>query len=582
MKGVSEVVVREATTSAPAEASTGGRRGDRYRWVALSNTTLGMLMAMVNSSIILIALPNIFRGIGLDPLSPGNSGYLLWMLMGFLVVTAVLVVSLGRIGDMFGRVRMYNLGFAVFSAFSILLAVTWMHGTAGALWLILMRVGQGLGAALLMANTSAILTDAFPPDQRGLALGINNVAGIAGSFIGLVLGGVLAPLQWHLVFLVSVPFGVAGTVWAYLKLEDRGQRRRQSIDWWGNATFAAGLILFLVGIVYSIEPYGKHSMGWTNPKVFGSMVAGMALLAIFVLVESKVENPMFNLGLFRIRAFSAGNASSLLAALARGGLMFTLIIWLQGIWLPQHGYDFAQTPLWAGIYMVPLTLGLLLAGPASGWLADRFGARPFATGGMVGAAASFIALQAIPANFAYWIFAALIFANGLSMGLFSAPNLTGIMNSLPADKRGQGGGMASTFQFSAMVLSIGIFFSLMIVGLSARLPSAMLHGLISQGVPRATAERIAHLPPVGLLFAAFLGYNPMKTLLGPKVLGHLSRRHQSLLTGRSYFPHLLTGPFGAGLSKAFLVAAAFCALAAVASWMRGGKFHYMDAEQTGR
>jgi MFS family permease len=209
-------------------------RPERYKWVALSNTTVGILMATINQSIVIIALPAIFRGINLNPLVPGNTSYLLWMLLGFLVVSAVLVVSLGRVGDMFGRVRMYNLGFAVFTAGSVLLSVTWMHGSAGALWMIVMRVVQGLGGAFLFANSSAILTDAFPPDERGLALGINMVAAIAGSFIGLVLGGVLAPVSWRLVFLVSVPVGLFGTVWAYLMLEDRGVRSAAKIDWPGT------------------------------------------------------------------------------------------------------------------------------------------------------------------------------------------------------------------------------------------------------------------------------------------------------------------------------------------------------------
>src|SRR3954453_20142894 len=347
-----------------------------YKWVALSNTTLGMLMATINASILLIALPDIFRGIGVDPLAPGNTSYLLWMMLGFLVVTAVLLVTLGRLGDIYGRVKMFNLGFAVFTVFSVLLSVTWMHGSAAALWLIGMRVGQGVGGAFLFANSSAILTDAFPHDQRGLALGVNAVAGIAGSFIGLVLGGILGPLDWRLVFLVSGPVGLFGTFWSWWKLEERGIRQPARIDWWGNITFAAGLILVLVGITYGIQPYGGHTMGWTNPKVFGSMIAGVVLLAVFVVIELRTEDPMFRLSLFRIRAFTFGNIATLLASLGRGGLMFMLIMWLQGIWLPLHGYSFSQTPLWAGIYMLPLTAGFLIAGPASGWLSDHFGARP--------------------------------------------------------------------------------------------------------------------------------------------------------------------------------------------------------------
>jgi MFS family permease len=534
-------------------------------------------MVFINQSIVLISLPDIFRGIGLNPLTPGNTGYLLWMLLGFMVVLAVLLVTLGRVGDMFGRVRVFTIGFGVFTFFSILLSITWLAGSAGAWWLITMRVGQGIGGAMLFANSSAIVTDAFPANKRGLGLGINNVAAISGSFIGLVLGGLLAPVQWHLVFLLSVPFGLFGTVWAYLKLEDRGIRTRARIDWWGNVTFAAGLILILVGITYGLLPYGGHTMGWSSPVVLSELIGGVAILIIFGVVETKVADPMFRLSLFRIRAFSAGNLASFLASLSRGGLMFMLIIWLQGIWLPLHGYSFSQTPLWAGIYMIPLTVGFLLAGPLCGVLADRYGARPFATGGLLVVAASFVLLQMLPVDFSYWGFAALIFMNSIGMGMFIAPNQTGIMNSLPANQRGAGAGMSGTFNSSAQVLSIGIFFTLMILGLAASLPSALYHGLINQGVSPATALRVSHLPPVGSLFAAFLGYNPMQTLLGPAALSHLPPATAHYLTSRSFFPHLISTPFGKGLTEAFYFAAGACGLGAVASFFRGGKYHHQEA-----
>ncbi|HEY2240020.1 MAG TPA: MFS transporter [Streptosporangiaceae bacterium] len=557
-----------------------GSGADPYRgkWLALSNTTLGMLLVTVNSSIILIALPDIFRGVGLNPLTPSHTGYFLWLLMGYMVVTAVLVVSFGRLGDMFGRVRMYNLGFAVFTVFSILLSVDWMHGIPGTVWLIAMRIFQGVGGALLFANSSAILTDAFPATQRGLALGVNQVAAIGGSFIGLILGGLLGPIGWRLVFLVSVPIGVVGTIWAYFNLHEHGVRTPARIDWWGNLTFAVGLVLILVGITYGILPYGGHTMGWTNPAVIAELAGGVAVLAVFAWVETRVADPMFRLPLFRIRAFTAGNVAALLAALGRGGMMFILIIWLQGIWLPQHGYDFSSTPLWAGIYMLPLTVGFLIAGPLSGYLSDRFGARPFATGGMVVAATSFALLELLPANFSYAWFALLLLVNGLAMGLFSSPNRAGIMNSLPRRQRGAGSGMTATFQNAAMVLSIGIFFTLIIVGLSAHLPATLYHGLRAQGVPAATAASISHLPPTSTLFAAFLGYNPMQTLLGP-VLGHLPHANAAYLTGRSFFPHLISGPFMDGLKEAFDFAAAACVIAAIASWLRGGKYHYTEPEE---
>jgi MFS family permease len=557
---------------APAPASGQAR----YKWIALFTVTLGTLMVFINQSIVLISLPDIFRGIGLNPLTPGNTGYMLWILMGFMVVLAVLVVTLGRIGDMFGRVRVFTIGFAVFTLFSILLSVTWLSGTAGAWWLIAMRIGQGVGGAMLFANSSAIVTDAFPTHQRGLGLGINNVAAISGAFIGLVLGGLLAPVQWHLVFLLSVPFGLFGTSWAYLKLEERGVRTPASIDWFGNITFALGLILILVGITYGLLPYGGHTMGWSSPVVLSELFGGMAILLLFGVIETRVAHPMFRLTLFRIRAFTAGNVASALASLSRGGLMFMLIIWLQGIWLPLHGYSFAQTPLWAGIYMIPLTVGFLAAGPLSGVLADRYGARPFATGGLVIVALTFVLLQMLPVNFSYWPFAALLFFNSVGMGMFIAPNQAGIMNSLPANQRGAGAGMAGTFNASAQVLSIGIFFTLMILGLAATLPTALYHGLIAQGVGPATALRVSHLPPVGSLFAAFLGYNPMQTLLGPAALSHLPHATAQYLTSRSFFPHLIATPFGRGLTEAFSFAAGACALGAVASLLRGGKYHYVE------
>jgi MFS family permease len=547
-----------------------------YKWIALSNTTLGVVIATINSSILLIALPDIFKGVQINPLAPANTSLLLWLIMGYLVVTAVLVVSFGRLGDMFGRVRMYNAGFAVFTVFSILLAATWMHGTAGALWMIIMRVLQGVGGAMLMANSNAIITDAFPVEQRGLALGLNQVAGIAGSFLGLILGGLLAPVEWHLVFLVSVPFGVFGTFWAYRKLHDTGIRQPGRLDWWGNLTFAVGLIAVLVGITYGIQPYGGHTMGWTNPLVLAALIGGAAVLVIFCAVETRVAEPMFHLQLFRIRAFTAGNLASLLSGLGRGGLMFILIIWLQGIWLPQHGYSFASTPLWAGIYMVPLTVGFLVAGPVSGALSDRFGARTFATGGMLVAAASFVWLMLLPVDFNYWEFALVLLLNGIGMGLFAAPNRAAIMNSLPPNQRGVGAGMSTTFQNSAMVLSIGIFFTLMVLGLAHSLPQVLTSGLVAHGVPAADASRVAALPPVTVLFASLLGYNPVQTLLGPTVLGHLSAGNAAYLTGRGFFPELISGPFASGLAVAFGFAIAACLIAAVASGLRGGTYVYSE------
>src|SRR5450755_1655346 len=435
--------------TAPSAADGGSVN---YKWIALSNTTLGILMVTINQSILLISLPALFRGINLNPLAPANTSYFLWVFLGFLLVTAVLVVSLGRVGDIYGRVRMYNLGFAIFTLFSILLSVTWLAGVPGALWIIIMRIFQGVGGAFLFANSTAILTDAFPEDERGKAMGINGVAAVSGSFLGLLLGGVLAPIQWRLVFLVSVPFGLFGTVWAYLKLRDNGVRIPAKIDWLGNTLFAIGLVSVLTGIVYSLLPYGGHPTGWTNPYVLTAIFGGIVVLVLFGWVETKVPAPMFRLNLFKIRAFTAGNIAGLLGALGRGGMQFMLIIWLQGIWLPQHGYSFSQTPLWAGLAMVPLTVGFLFVGPLAGALSDRYGARAFATGGLIVSGISFLLLELLPINFSYIWFALLIFLFAAGMGLFFSPNQAAVMNSLPPDQRGAGAGMLNTFQNSATVL----------------------------------------------------------------------------------------------------------------------------------
>jgi MFS family permease len=538
--------------------------------VALSNTTLAVFMSALDGSIVIISLPAIFRGINLDPLAPGNIGYLLWMIMGYRLVQAVLVVNLGRLGDMFGRVRTYNAGFVVFTAASILLSFDPFHGEQGAMWLIGWRVFQALGGSMLTANSAAILTDAFPYDQRGFALGLNQVAAIAGQFIGLVAGGVLAAIDWRAVFWVNVPVGVFGTVWAYLKLRDTGDRQPGRIDWWGNITFAVGLGAILIAVTKGIQPYAGHAMGWTNPAVIGGIVGGALLLGAFAVIESRVAEPMFQLGLFRIRAFAAGSAAGLIAAAARGGLQFMLIIWLQGIWLPLHGYDFAQTPLWAGLYMLPLTTAFLVSGPVAGSLSDRYGARPFATAGMLVFGASFIGLMLLPVDFDYWQFAVLITANGIGVGMFSAPNSSSIMNSVPASQRGAASGMRSTFQNTGTALSIGVFFSLMIAGLASQLPEALSHGLEQQGVAQHVAHHLASLPPVSSLFAAVLGVNPLEHLLGG-TLSSLPEASRQALTGREFFPQLISGPFHHGLIVVFSVAAVLSVLGALASLMRGGR-----------
>jgi len=548
-----------------------------YKWIALSNTTIGMLIATVNATSLLIAMPVIFRGININPLDPANFSYLLWLLMGYMVVSAVLVVTAGRLGDMYGRTRIYNIGFAIFTVAGIGLSLVWSQGSAGAIELIVLRMVQAVGGAMVMASGAAILTDAFPSDQRGFALGINQISGMAGSFLGIVVGGILAAINWRWVFIINVPIGLIGTVWGFWQLREIGVRQRARIDWIGNITFAAGLSMVLIGVTNGLQPYGGSAMGWGNPFVLGMVGGGLVILALFAYWETRTKDPMFHLDLFKIRAFTLGNVAGLLGSVARGGLQFMLVIWLQGIWLPLHGYDYTQTPLWAGIYMLPLTVGFLVAGPISGILSDRYGARPFATGGMLLSAATFAALLFIPADFSYPVFALIIFLNGVSMGLFASPNTAAIMNAVPARHRGVASGIRVTFMNVGLPLSIGLFFTLMIVGLNATVPTALFSGLTANGVPSAVAHRLAGLPPISYLFASFLGYNPLGALLGP-VLAQLPPADAARLTGRTFFPSLIAGPFQHGLVLVLGFSIAASLVAALASGLRGGKYVHQEVE----
>jgi MFS family permease len=541
-----------------------------YKWVVLSNTTLGMLIATINGSILLISLPAIFRGLHLNPLAPGNISYLLWIIMGYLLVTAVFVVTLGRLGDSIGRVKMYNLGFVIFTIGSILLALTPFTGGAGALWIIGIRLVQGIGGAMLFANSTALLTDAFPAHKRGMAMGVNQISAIAGSFLGLLIGGVLSETSWRAVFWVSVPIGIIGTVWSYRSLHELGTTTRSRIDWVGNVTFAGGLSILLAGITYGIQPYGGHSTGWLNPWVLAGIIGGLVLLTVFVAVELRVKDPMFNLRLFRDRAFALGNLAGLLASTGRGGLQFMLIIWLQGVWLPLHGYNYADTPLWAGIFLLPLTVGFLISGPVSGTLSDRLGPRVFGVAGLLVVAATFIGLLVIPVDFPYWAFALLVFLNGVGSGMFAAPNVAMIMGAVPPSERGAAAGMRGTFFNAGSSLSIGLFFSLMVVGLARTLPSTMSAGLIAHHVPAGVAHQIAAQPPVGSLFASFLGFNPIATLLGPTgVLKQIPASDAATLTGKSFFPQLISGPFHDGLIVVFVAAAVMMVIGALAMLLIG-------------
>ncbi|AFZ70688.1 arabinose efflux permease family protein [Caldisphaera lagunensis DSM 15908] len=546
-----------------------------YKWNVLSNTTLGVLIGMMNSTVLLIALPAIFKGININPLLPSSFSYLLWLLMGYGVTTSALVVSIGRLSDIYGRVKLYRLGFIIFTIGSILLSITFGKGDFAASELIAFRVIQAIGGSLLMANSTALITDAFPLTERGKALGLNQISGLLGSILGLIVGGILATINWRLVFLISVPFGIIGTIWSYKSLKEIGIRNRnEKIDIIGNIDFILGIVLLLTGITYALEPYKNYPLGWYNPMVIGLLISGAALLAIFPFIEMKVKYPMFRLELFKSRLFSAGIFAALLAGLAYGGLMITLVVLLQGIWLPLHGYSFSVTPLWAGIYMIPLMLGFVAFGPISGALSDKHGARGLATGGMIVVLISFLLLITLKYDFPYPEFAFFIFLAGAGNGLFVAPNTASIMNSVPANHRGVASGMRAVMTNIANTTSIALYFSLLLSAFEAKLPNTLYTALISAGFPNNIAYMISKMPPTAALFAAFLGYNPMQSVLSslPNLASQLGNSDPSGLSevlSNTWFPKVIAPAFMYALRSVLLISSIIIIIAAIASALRG-------------
>jgi EmrB/QacA subfamily drug resistance transporter len=544
-----------------------------YKWTVLTNTTIGVLMATIDGTIVLISLPAIFNGIGINPLAPDSFEYLLWILFGYSIVTATLLVTFGRISDMFGRVRFYNIGFAIFTIGSLLAYLTPNSGSLGAIELIGFRLIQGVGGAFLWSNSAAIVTDAFPQNERGQALGINMVAALVGSLTGIIMGGVLATYNWRYIFLVSVPVGVVGTAWSYLRLKEvpLANRIKQKIDVWGNVAFASGLTLLLVGVTYGLLPYGTSDMGWTDPYVISCLAVGTALLVAFPFIEMKIKDPMFRLDLFRVRAFSAGNFAGLLASIGRGGVQLMLIILLQGIWLPLHGYSYQSTPFWSGLYITPMLIGFVIMGPISGRISDRRGAKALATMGMVVTAAGFIALSFIPFNFSFYEFAAIIFVMGFGGGMFAAPNTAAIMNASPAEHRGAASGMRATLQNVGQTASLAVFFSIVLIALASSLPGALASAVTNAGAPQL-APVFQNIPPTNALFAAFLGYNPVASILGvlpPSAVSSIPQSTRTYLTGQTFFPNAIAPAFMSALRITFYIGAALSIVAAVASLLRG-------------
>ncbi|WP_048082720.1 MFS transporter [Methanobacterium arcticum] len=553
--------------------SIGKKRGLDYKWVVMINVIMSGLMSSINGSITLISLPAIFNGIHIDPLN--SFQYLLWILMGYGLVTATLMLGFGRLSDIYGRVKLFKIGFLIFTVGSILLYLTPGTGDIGAIEIIAFRIIQAIGAAFLMANGSALLTDAFPVSERGKALGINMVAFMSGQFIGLLLGGILAIYDWRFVFLVSVPFGLLGTIWSFLKLKEISYRDPNTkIDIIGNIVFVASITSILLGITYGLMPYGNDAMGWHNPWVIASMIIGFALLAVFPFIENRAENPMFRMDLFKIKMFSYANIAGFLNAMGRGGMMFMLIILLQGIWLPLHGYSYESTPFWAGVYMLPLTLGVVVMGPISGMLSDKYGPRWIATLGMVISAAAFLVLAALPYDFSYLEFGAAIFMMGIGQGMFSSPNTASIMNSVSPKDRGIASGMITTVIMTAFTASMAMFFTIVIVGITQKFPGAMTSSLASIGAVQL-APVLSSIPPTGALFSAFLGFNPVSTILSALPTQFVSSIPQgtlTILTGTTWFPQTLAEAFMPALRMSFYIGAAFCAIGAVLSGLRGANY----------
>lgn len=559
------------------------KKGIAYKWIALFNVALASLMGTINGSIILISLPAIFTGIQINPMAPDAFQYLLWILMGYGLVTATLLLSIGRLADIYGRVKLFRLGFFIFTVGSIMLYLTPDTGNTGALELIIFRLIQAVGGAFTMANGAAIITDVFPTSERGKALGINMVAIMSGQFIGLLLGGVLATYNWRYVFLVNVPFALLGTVVSYRNMKELSfQATKTSIDVLGNILFIGGLTSLLVGVTYGLMPYEHNgitdAMGWTSPLVMSTLGIGIVALVIFPFVERKAKNPMFRFEFFKIRTFAYANLASFTAAIARGGIMFMLILLLQGIWLPLHGYRFEDTPLWAGIYMLPMTLGFIIMGPISGMLSDKYGPRWIATSGMVIVTLVFIGLALLPYNFDYWQLGILIFFMGIGNGMFSSPNSSSIMNSVPAQDRGVASGMMATLINSAATLSMAIFFTIVIVGIQGALPGAIHESFANLGsspVVQNLADQLAGLPPTNALFSAFLGYNPMGSTLevmDPNVVSAIPQSVVDTLKSTYWFPQTLQQAFMPALRASFIIGAVLSAIAALLSAMRGERY----------
>jgi MFS family permease len=455
-----------------------------YEWIALSVTTVGALLASIQGSALLIALPNILVDL--------RAGFLtiMWVLLGYLLITTALVPVIGRLADIWGRKNLYNLGFAVFTLGSLLagFANPAFHG-----WdLVFDRVIQGIGGALLFTNSTAIVSDAFKKGRIGLGLGVNQIAGAAGFVLGPVIGGLLTAISWRWIFWFNVPLGIFGTLWGMARLRDPVQMPSgQHLDLWGSLTSTLGLAGILLGLSFLSFPLVSASIAHLL------LVAGLLVLALFLWIETRVPEPILNLDLFRNRLFSFAVTANFLNGLARGGVLFVLIFFLQG----PYGKD----PLTAGLMLIPFGLAFMAFGPISGTLSDHYGSRLLASLGLAISAAALLALAFVTATTPYWLLAVLMAFLGMGSGLFASPNTNAIMSTVGPERRGVAAGTRTLLANSGQMLSIAIIFPLVL----ANVPQAVLFkvflyggGMGSTAAGRAALQSFTHGLHEAFLFCA--------------------------------------------------------------------------------
>ncbi|MEJ2777393.1 MFS transporter [Stygiolobus sp. RP850M] len=532
----------------------------KSKWIALSNTSIAIFIAFANYNMIIIALPQIFNSLRFNPTAPDALGYLIWLILGYMIVTSSLVVTFGRISDLKGRAKLYSFGFLIFAISSGILSTVNGYGDSAVLEMIILRLFQGVGGGLLMVNSAAILTDYFPKNELGKALGLNQVSGLVGGVAGLIIGGVLSVINWRYIFLLDFVVGIIGTLWSFKSLRDVQKPIKQPLDIIGNVLFALGITLLLISVTYGLLPYGNQQLGWGNPFVITGLTISFLAIGIFVLVESKVKNPMFDLSLFKVRDFSVANFTNFIASMARQGILLMMLVLLQGIWLPLHGVPYSQTPFWAGLYLIPNMLGFAALGPISGILSDRYGSKVLTSLGIFVSALGFFLLSLLPYDFQLWQFFAISFLMGAGMGLFSSPNMADIMASVPVQKRGAASGMRASLQNTASALSVVLYFSVVITGMAVTLNSSIESALSSYGI-----HLNVNLPAAVAIFSALLGYDPLSSLtssLPTSVASHIDTP--------AFFVTAIAPSFMSGFRLMLNISAALLVLSGILSLARKG------------